>query len=288
MVTLTLAGLVLGAMYALVALGYNIVLLASGAFNFAHGAIVLLGTFVAYEVGVAQDQPLLLVLLAAAVIGGAIGFVLEYVAIRPVIGRGSHGELVTTIGASTLIVGIVTLIWGEDVRAVRPVMSSDLITVLGGRVSIDGLILIALAILATLGLWMWSRHTLSGTVCRAASEDGQVAVLRGINPGRLSLYAMIAAGAMGAMSGQFIATQTLAVLSVATVLTVKSFLALTLGGFGSFPGALIGGLAVGFIEAIGSRYIGGAYSLLLLFFVLLMLLLVRPEGLFGRRAERVV
>lgn len=288
MLTVILAGLVLGSIYALVALGYDIVLIASGAFNFAHAAVVTFGTFLAYEIGVQSGQPFIVVLIVSAVIGGLIGLVLEFSTIRPVIGRGQHGELVTTIGASTAIIGVVVLIWGDDVHSVNDVISSEVIDIGGGRVTPDGLLLIALAIAVTVALWAWSRYTLRGVVAIAAAADRQAAALRGINTRLLSMGAMIAAGAMAGMLGQFVGTQTLAVATVATVVTIKSFLALTLGGFGSFPGALIGGLTIGLIESISSRYLGGTWALYILFVLLLLLLLVRPQGLFGRAPERVV
>lgn len=288
MSTAILTGLVLGSIYILVALGYNIVFLASGAFNFAQAAVVMLGAFVASTYGVERGLPTLIVILLAALIGAVVGIATELTAIRPVVGKGLHGELVTTVGVSTILTGLVVVIWGVDIRPVNPIVSSDAVTILSGRVTVDGLILIAVAIVSCLGLWAWSRLTLGGLASLAVSEDRQAATLRGINVNYLSILATAAAGAIGGAAGVFVGTQTLAVPTIAAVLTLNSFLVLIIGGMGSFPGLLIGGLVVGILEALTGRYLGSEYVTLMLFALLLAVLLVRPEGLFGQKVNRVV
>lgn len=288
MSTAILTGLVLGSIYVLVAVGYNIVFLASGAFNFAQAAVVMLGAFIASAFGVERGLPTIAVLLVATLIGGIVGIITEVVAIRPVVGKGLHGELVTTVGVSTILTGVVVVLWGVDIRPVNPLVSADVVSVLGGRVTIDGLILIGAAILTCVALWAWSRLTISGLASLAVSEDRDAATLRGINVNYLSIAATAAAGAIGGVAGVLVGTQTLAVASIAAVLTLNSFLVLIIGGMGSFPGLLIGGLVVGILEAMTGRYLGSEYVTLALFALLLGVLLVKPEGLFGQKVSRVV
>lgn len=288
MISALLAGLTVGAIYVIVALGYDIVLLASGTFNFAQAAVVMLGTFLASHFGAEQGLNSGLVILIGAAIGAVVGIVIELVAIRPVAGKGMHGELVTTIGVMIAIQGIVVLIWGPDVRPVRPLISDRIVTILGGRITLDSIALILIAVAASAALWAWSRFTLGGLASLAASEDRQAAALRGVNANHLSILALAASGALGAGAGPVVGPQTLAVVTVAAAISIKAFLALTIGGFGSFPGAAVGGFAVGIVEALSERYINGDYSPLVLFGVLLVVLLLWPSGLFERRAGRAV
>ncbi|WP_028473804.1 branched-chain amino acid ABC transporter permease [Nocardioides alkalitolerans] len=288
MATALLTGLVLGSIYILVGSGINLVRIATGAFNFAQAAVVMVGAFIAYEFGVERGHSTLIVILVAAAVGAVIGVVTEFVAIRPVAGKGLHGELVTTVGASTILTGLVVVIWGTEVRPVAPFVSDDVVSIAGGRVTVDGLVIIGVAIATCLGLWAWSRLTMTGLAALALSEDRDAATLRGVNVRYLSILAMAAAGAIGGAAGPIIGTQTLAVSTVAAVVILKSFLVLIVGGMGSFPGLLVGGLAIGSIEAGTVRYLGSEYSTFMLFALLLVVLMVRPQGIFGQTHERTV
>lgn len=288
MATVLLSGFVLGSIYILVAVGYNIVLITSGAFNFAQAAVVMLGAFLAFQIGVQSHQPNIVVVPVCALAGAVVGLITELIAIRPVAGRGLHGELVTTVGAATILTGLVYLIWGADVRPVKAFVSSDIITVLGGRISVDGLLLIIIAVIVCVAFWAWLRFTLHGLAASAVSEDRVAATLRGINVNHLSIAAMAVAGAIGGAVGPIIGTQTLAVYTLAAAVTLNAFLVLILGGMGSFPGLLLAGFIVGPIEASTERYVGSNYTTFVLFALLLAVLLVRPEGLFGQKLERKV
>lgn len=288
MVTALLTGLVLGSIYILVGIGLNIVFIASGALNFAQAAMVMLGTFLAFQFAVEGGMPLPAVIVVVAVIGALAGVLTEFVAIRLVAGKGLHGELVTTVGVSTIITGLVVVIWGTEVRPVKTFVSGDVITIFGGRMTVDALMIVIVAVAACALLWSWSRFTLSGIAALAASEDRVAATLRGINVKRLSILAMAAAGAIAGAAGPIVGTQTQAVSTLGAVLILKAFLALIVGGMGSFPGLLVGGMTIGPIEALTIRYLGSEYAILVLFALLLVVLLVKPEGLFGQKVERAV
>lgn len=288
METAVLGGLVVGSIYVLVALGYNVALLASGAFNFAQAAVVMFGTFIAYQFGVLDGLPLPLVLAVGAAAGALVGILIEIVAIRPVQGRGVHGELVTTVGASIVLEGVAVLTWGDQALPLNAVVSSRVVSIGGGRVSIDGLVIIGFALVVFLALWTWSRRTLGGLACLAASEDRTAASLRGVNVRLMSILALAFAGALGGLAGPIVGTATFAVVTLGTAITLKAFLALAIGGFGSFPGAAVGGLLVGLIESLTSRYAGADWAAIVLFALLLATLTVKPSGLFGQRRERLV
>lgn len=288
MATALLTGLVLGAIYILVGVGYNIVLITSGAFNFAQAAKVMLGTFLAYQFGVAAELPLLLVIVIGALIGALVGLITELIAIRPVAGKGLHGELVTTVGVSTILTGVVVAVWGTAVLPVKPLVSSDVVSILGGNMTVDSIIVVICALAICVLVWAWSRFTLSGLAALAISEDRVAATLRGINVNKLSILAMATAGAIAGAIGPLVGTQTLAVSTLGAVVTLKAFLVLMIGGMGSFPGLLIGGLIVGPVESLTVRYLGSGFSIFVLFVLLLVVLLAKPEGIFGQKKERTV
>jgi branched-chain amino acid transport system permease protein len=282
------SGLAIGAIYALVAVGFNIVFVASGTFNFAQPQFLMLGTFLSYTVVVTWRLPVVVALIAGAAVGFVIGAVEEYLAVRPLAGSGAHGELVTTVGWSVILQGAVLLIWGSDPRLVPGLGSNHIVNVLGGRITITDLVLIVLAVLVAGATHLWFRSTRAGIASLATAEDRQAAMVRGINTRRLSTGAFAVAGALMASLGAVAAPKTYAVFTLGSVLVLKAFVAMAVGGFGSCIGALIGGFGVGIVEAEASRFWGTSYVNLTIFAVLIVVLLVRPQGMFGQRRERTV
>lgn len=286
-VTTLYAGLTVGAIYTLIAVCYNVVYVASGTFNFAQAQFAVVGMFVAYEMS-ALEVPVVVVLLVTAVLGAVIGVVEELVAIRPIARRGVHGELVTTLGFSVVMGGVLLLIWGPDPQRVPPLVSDRVLTVLGGRWAVDDIVLLAAGLGLAVGLHVWSRRTKAGLASLATAEDRDAATLRGLNVSRIRILSFAAAGALSGMAGVLIVHKTFAAATIGIIITLKAFLALSLGGVGSYVGTIAGGLAVGLVEAFSAQYVGGEYSTIILLVLLLALLLLRPAGLFGGLRERVV
>lgn len=284
--TLVWAGLSLGAVYALIAIGYNIVFTASGVFNFAHAQLLMVGTFVAYW-GLAQLKwPVVLVFVLDAVVVGALALAEERIAIRPI--RGTEGQLVTTVGVATLLSGASTLIWGGQPLSVPFLSGSDVWTVLGGRVLPVEVLLIVVALGLTGLLIAYGRGSVIGLATLAMAEDREAAALRGVNVRAVALGAFALSGVLAGVLGPMVGAKTFAVATLGSALALKGFVALALGGFGSLPGGLIGGLAIGMIEEYSARYLGSSYSNLIVLGVLLLVLMTRPTGLFGKVRERVV
>ncbi len=280
------AGLAIGAVYALVAVGYNVVFTASGAFNFAHAQLMMLGIFVAYAGTVTLKLPIVVVFLLAAAVVGVVGAVEERVAIRPV--SGTEGHLITTVGMASLLDGASQLIWGNQALQVPFFGPAGVWQLAGGRVLPVELLLIVVAVVLTVALVVVGRRTMLGLALLAVAEDREAALLRGVNVRRVALGAFVFSGLLAGALGPVIGPKTFAVATLGSALALKGFVALAMGGFGSLPGGLIGGLAVGLIEASTSRWLGSDYADLMVFGVLLLILLVRPTGLFGRVRERMV
>lgn len=284
--TLVWGGLALGAVYALVAIGYNIVFISSRTFNFAQAQLVMLGAFVAYTGLVSWHLPTIVVLLLAAAVVGLVAAIEERVAIRPV--KDMHNILVTTLGAAILLDGVVTLAWGNQPLQVPFFGGGTARTLLGGRVLPVDLALIALAVVLVVAFTLISRRSLIGMALLAMSEDREAAQLRGIPVRRLAFGAFVAAGILAGVIGLFVGPKTYAVSTLASALALKGFVVLAIGGFGSMPGSLVGGAVVGVVESYAARYFGGEYSDVSVFAILIAVLLLRPAGLFGRATERMV
>jgi len=278
-----------GSLYALIAMGFNIVFIATGTFNFAQAQFVMLGTFVAWIFGMYFHLNIALVILIGFGVGGLIGAVEERIAIRLLPGHGSHGELVTTVGFAVIIEGLALAVFGNNPQPVTSVLPNDkVIDLLGGRVYPHELLLIGIGIAVVIAGELLSRRTTLGIAALATAEDRVAAVLRGINVNRLSIGAYVLACGMCVALGPIIAPSTYATATIGDALNLKAFVALAIGGFGSPKGALLGGLAAGLVEALTGRYLSASFENLAVLLLLLLVLMIRPMGLFGERIERTV
>ncbi len=284
--TVLLGGLALGAVYALVAIGYNIVFISSKTFNFAQAQLMMFGAFIVYTgVSVFGLNPIIAALIAMIVVAGVA--YLEFVlAIRPV--RDQHNVLVTTLGAAVLLDGSAQLIWGGEPLKVPFFAGDEAINFLGGRVYPVEIALVVVVAVLVAGFAIYGKTSLTGLALRGMSEDTEAAQLRGVNVRRLALTTFIFAGALAGLLGVFVGPKTFAVATLGAALALKGFVVLAIGGFGSMHGAAVGGVIVGLTEALAARYFGGEFAVLAVFILLIVILLLRPSGLFVRTSERTV
>ncbi|WP_139980306.1 branched-chain amino acid ABC transporter permease [Nocardioides litoris] len=293
--TLVLAGLAIGAIYAIIAYGYNLTVTTAGVLNFANAHMTMIGTFVAAWALTSLGLAVPLVIVVCVLVGAVLGLVVELTAVAPLksfrLRRGGgvgHGELVTTVGASTIVTGLAYIIWGSDPIQV-PLFDDDRrVSFLGGEVRKSDLLVIGTALMLGLVLHVWTQRSRLGLASLAQSEDRDAAMLQGVNVRLLSSAGFVIAGALGSGVGVIVGAKTLAVVSLALVLAIKGFVALTLGGVGSHVGALVGGLALGVGEVMTARWLGSDYRSLMVFVVFMLVLLVRPQGLFGTKEGRTV
>lgn len=284
--TLVMGGLALGAVYALVAIGYNLVFISSKTFNFAHAQLMMIGAFVAYTGLVTWDLPTWLVLVLGGVAVGTIAAIEERLAVRPV--RDMHHVLVTTLGVSIFLDGAAQLVWGSQPLSVPFFAGNEALTLFGGRIYPVEVALILLAPLLVLGFTQFSRRSLTGLALLGMSEDREAAQLRGVHVRRLAFAAFVGAGVLAGVAGAFVGPKTFAVATLGAALAIKGFVVLAIGGFGSMSGTLVGGVLVGLSEAFAARYLGGEFANVTVFVILIAVLLLRPAGLFARVQERVV
>jgi len=292
LLALLVTGLTMGAIYAMVAVSFNVAYKPTNVFNMAQGELVMLGAMFAWALMTEKHLPWALGILVVIVIVAAIGLFEERVAVATLIRRPSnhHGWIISTLAFSIIVINVCDRVWGSDAQVVPPVPGATLDTVQWGSLTFStqqvAVILIAAASIAVVE-WVYG-HTLAGKAVLAVAEDRDAARLNGISPSRLTMTSFALAGAYAALTGVVAAPLLLASTTIGLGLLVKGFMVLAIGGVGSNWGALAAGLMLGCVESISSVQLTPGYRQLLLLAVVLVVLLVRPFGLFGRRGLREV
>ena len=282
-----LSGLTVGAIYALVALGFAMIYNASQVINFAQGEFVMIGGMAAAGF-VEAGAPLPVAALAAIAGAVAVGALLEKFAIEPARKASVVTLIIITIGASILLRGLATLVWDKKIHPL-PAFSGEQPIALGGATLLPQVLwVLAGSAVAVAALSWFFRRTLAGKAILAVSYNRLAAQLMGISVRRALLVSFGLSAALGALAGILIAPISFTSWDVGVMLGLKGFAAAILGGLGSSAGAVVGGLALGLIEALGAGYLSSAYKDAFAFLILFAVLVFLPHGLFGRRAaERV-
>ncbi len=278
---LLISGLVLGVIYALIAVGFITVYNVTGIINFAQGEFVMLGAMLAVSLN-ALHLPLLLIILLSIAIVALFGMIMQQLAIRP----ARHASLVTfiiiTLGISIAIRGAALLIWGTDPYSLPDFSAQTHLQWLGARINAQGLWVLAITLLAFTLLYLFFERTYPGKVVKACVINPNAAQLMGISPQAMSLLAFAIAGGMGSLAGVVIAPITLATYDMGLMLGLKGFVAAVLGGLSSVPGALLGGVLLGVLESLGAGYLSSGYKDAIAFLILVLILFIRPGGLLGK------
>lgn len=277
------SGLTVGAVYALVALGFTIIFNASDVVNFAQGEFVMLGgmiTVFTYAAG----APLPLAALVAITATAALGVAMNRLAIEPARGAPVVSLVIITIGASIFIRGAAQLIFGKQIHTFPAFSGDDPIRILGATILPQSLWVIAGAVAVFVGLWLFFTRTLLGRAVLATSNNRLAAQLVGINtPFVMTLSFALSAG-IGALAGVMVTPITLTSYDVGLALALKGFAAAMLGGMGNPKGALVGGLCLGLLEGLTAGYLSSQYKDAAAFVVILAVLFFMPQGLFGRKS----
>lgn len=281
------SGVTVGAVYALVALGFTIIYNASDVVNFAQGEFVMLGgmlTFVCHAGGL----PLPLAALIAIAATSAIGVAMNKLAIEPARGAPVVSLIIITIGASIFIRGAAQLLFGKQIHSF-PAFSGDTPLRIGGATILpQSLWVIGGAVVVFVGLWLFFTRTLTGRAVLATSNNRLAAQLVGINTGFVMTLSFALSAGIGALAGVLATPITLTSYDVGLAFALKGFAAAMLGGMGNPKGALAGGFLLGLIEALTAGYLSSQYKDAAAFVVILLVLFFMPQGLFGRKStERV-
>ncbi|MFA5665102.1 branched-chain amino acid ABC transporter permease [Castellaniella sp.] len=293
----TINGLTIGGIYALIALGYTMVYGVLKLINFAHGDLCILGAYIGLTTIMAGvfsrlDQILLLgvAFLMAIIVVAIAGILLDQLAYKPLRRVHRLSAVVSALGASMLIENGIMLIWGPNVRVFPSGLLPNVSWEIGGAsiTLVQVMILIGASLLMAL-LYIFVHHTRLGTAIRASAIDQDAARLMGINVNRVIALVFIIGPALGAIGGLFIGLyyrQTF--FTMGWSYGLFAFIAAIIGGIGNIPGAMLGGLLLGLVNAFGAGFISSAWQDAITFALLIIILLVRPSGLLGERiAEKV-
>jgi len=296
-------GLVLGSMYALVALGYTMVYGIINLINFAHGDVLMVGALVSWTVVTAladSGMPgwliMLISLACAIVICMALNFTIEKVAYRPLRNAPRLAPLITAIGVSLMLQTIAMIIWKPNPKPYPLLLPTDPIAIGGAVISVTQVLILATTAVMLSGLLWLVHRTKLGRAMRATAENPRVAALMGVRPDMVISATFIIGAALAAVAGVMWAANYGTVQhSMGFLPGLKAFTAAVMGGIGNLTGAMVGGVLLGLIEAIGAGYLGeitggvlgSHYADIFAFIALILVLTLRPSGLLGERvAER--
>ncbi|TFW30490.1 branched-chain amino acid ABC transporter permease [Massilia horti] len=296
-----LNGLVLGSMYALVALGYTMVYGVLNLINFAHGDVLMIGAMVGlsilkllgvYVPGLPGYVQLAIAIIGAIPVAMALSMLIERVAYRRLRNAPRLAPLITAIGVSILLQTLAMQIWGRSPLPFPQLLSSDPIMIAGAMISPTQVLLLVLAAVAMFCLVMLVERTRMGRAMRAVAENPRVAGLMGVDSNRVIVATFAIGAALAAVAGVMWGANYASIqFAMGTLPGMKAFCAAVLGGIGNIYGAMIGGIVLGILESLGAGYIGDLtggflgsnYQDIFAFIVLILVLTVRPSGIMGER-----
>ncbi len=287
LVELVVTGLVIGAIYGLVAMGFAVIYKATGIVNFAQGEMGMLSAYVSWSVATSLGTGGVATILVAIVVGALLGLACERLVMRPMLGEPVLSVVLVTVGLAVVLRSVVTLVWGAAPHKFDVAGADTILQLAGIGIRVSQLAVIAVLLVALAGFWYFLRHSRFGVAMRAVAADEKTARLMGVSTARVQAVAWAAASALAALAGAFFAV----IYGLAPTifqLGLKAFPATVLGGFDSVLGSGASGLAIGVLENLVGGYMASTLKEIVGFLVILVVLMVRPFGLFGeKRIERV-
>ena len=287
--TYLINGLSLGSIYAIIALGYTMVYGIAKMLNFAHGDVIMIGSYAVFMTMANSGLPAVVSIIIAIVICTALGVIIEKIAYKPLSKATNLAVLITAIGVSYFLQNMALLIFGSNPIVFKSVINWKGITVAGLTISGITIITIVTCIIIMLVLTWFVKNTKPGQAMRAVSEDKDAASLMGINVNAtISLTFAIGSGLAAIAGALYCSAYPTLTPYTGSMPGIKAFTAAVFGGIGSIPGALIGGLLLGVIEILGKAYIYSQLSDAIVFIVLIIVLLVKPAGILGKTIHEKV
>ncbi len=289
---LTVTGLALGMVYALIAIGFVIILKCSNAFNIAQGHFVMIGGYLGYTFLVTFGLPIWATLIMAVVTATIMGLLIERLALRPLVGQPELAVIMMTIALATVLEGLATLIWGGEYKTYHGLLPT--LTLKLGKISVppESLIGLLVSLVAVTLLLLLFRYTKIGLAMRATAEDLQVVQSFGIKATTVYAVSWVISSVVGVIGGILLGGVSGVMIPLAEI-GLKAFAVVLLGGVNSIGGAIVGGIILGVSENIAAGYLdpllpGGGLAQIFPFVVMLMVLIFKPHGLFGLvRIERI-
>lgn len=284
---LTANGITVGAIYALVALGVVLIYKATEVLNFAHGDLLVIAAFSAWGLITVMGLPFWLAILITVAITALIAYGLDAFVIRRIAGQPQFAGVMLTIALAFMIRGLVSMLFGPESRNYPTPWTNSTTSIGGLQIADLQLVILGMAMAVTVVLYFFFRHTRLGIAMQAASQNQLAAYLNGVRVKRVNSLVWALAGAIAALAGVLLAPITL-VDTTLWLVTLKALAALVLGGFGSIPGAIVGGLLIGLVEQYAGVYMPQGTKDIVAYLVLIFVLIFRPHGLLGEAHGRRV
>ena len=284
-------GISIGSVYAIIALGYTMVYGIAKMLNFAHGDVIMVGAYISFCVTNYLGLPAIVSIVIAMAVCTVLGILIEGMAYKPLRGTPSLAVLITAIGVSYFLQNAAQLIWGTAPKNFTSVVTFEPISLFGGELVITGevIVTIIVSVVIMVLLTLFTGKTRTGKAMRAVSEDRDAAQLMGINVNQTISMTFAIGSALAAVAGVLLCS-TVPTLQPTTgsMPGIRAFTAAVLGGIGSIPGAMLGGILLGVIETFSKKYISTQFSDAIVFAVLILILLVKPAGLLGKQVQEKV
>ncbi len=284
-------GISLGSVFAIIALGYTMVYGIAKMLNFAHGDVIMIGSYVVFTSVNSLELPALVSVVISVVVCIILGVVIEGIAYKPLRQAPKLAVLITAIGVSYFLQNVALLIFGADTKSFQSVIKADPITFADGQlvISVETIVTIVACIIIVATLCYFMKHSKMGRAMLAVSEDSGAAQLMGINVNRTITVTFAIGSGLAAIAGVLLCSAYPSLTPyTGSMPGIKAFVAAVFGGIGSIPGALIGGILLGIIEIMGKAYISSQLADAIVFGVLIVVLLVKPTGLLGKQIQEKV
>jgi len=276
------SGISQGCIYGLIALGFVLIYKATETVNFAQGELMMLGAFVGVTATTVLGLPYWAAIAATLLVMALFGFLLERVVLEPILGQPAFAIIMVTIGIGFVARGLVTMIpgWGTETHMLETPFRGEIVRAGGLVVAAEHLVIIAATVLLVAVLYVFFRFSRVGIAMQAASQNQLAAYYMGIPVRRLNGLIWAISAAVAALAGLLLAPLTFVHVNMGFI-GLKAFPAAVVGGFGSLPGAIVGGIIIGVVEALSGVYLPEGFKDVAAYVVVLIMLAVRPNGLFG-------
>ncbi len=279
-----ISGISLGSVYAIIALGYTMVYGIAKMLNFAHGDVIMVGGYVSLLTMTSLKLPIWVAILLAMVVCTVLGILIEGLAYKPLRSAPSLAVLITAIGVSYFLQNSALLIWGANPKVYSPIVEGTL-KLFDGQLPITyiSMLTVCVCVVIMIALTIFTSKSKMGKAMRACSEDKAAAQLMGINVNKTISLTFAIGSALAAIAGVLLCSSYPTLMpTTGSMPGIKAFTAAVFGGIGSIPGAFLGGILLGIIEALAKAYISTQLANSVVFAVLIIVLLVRPAGLLGK------
>jgi branched-chain amino acid transport system permease protein len=286
---LVVSGLAMGCVLGLIALGFTLIYKATETVNFAQGDLMMLGGFVALTAVAIMGLPFWFGVLAAILVMAAFGTALDRVVLRRVLGQPPFAIVMVTIGIGFMMRGLVSMVpgWGAETYTIRAPYSGEVLRLAGLAISAEQLAVIVMTLALCALLYGFFRYTRVGVAMQATSQNQLAAYYMGIPVARVNSLVWAISAAVAGFAGVLLAPIAFVHMNMGFI-GLKAFPAAVIGGFGSVPGAIAGGLLIGVVESLAGFYLPEGFKDVAAYIVVLFVLVVRPHGLFGEQLRKKV